>query len=404
MPVTAARQFSHAIRVLVVDDDEDDYVLARDTLNAIPAASFETAWVDTYDRGLSDLTSNLYDLCLLDFHLGAMSGLDLLREATRLGSKTPVIVLTGQGSYQIDLQAMREGALFYLDKKSLQPSELERSVRYSLERAHLLQTMREANEELELRVAERTRQLTTMNIQLERALAQEHELNMLRSRLVTTMSHEFRTPLAVILSSSELLRRYGDRMSEEQKNDRLDEVINQVHWMTRLLSDMFTFRKVNSDSLPTTFEETDLVAFCQSLLDELRPNLGFGQHLALVVKGRPAIAFLDLALLQHIVSNLVDNSIKYSPNGGAIVLTLAFERDTATLEVSDQGIGILEADQPHLFEPFVRGENAHIVKGAGLGLAIVNHAVDVLGGTIELRSEPGVGTTVRVRLPLMPTA
>jgi signal transduction histidine kinase len=392
---------SHRIRILVVDDDEDDYVLVRDTLDAISLIDFETEWASSYEMGVRALASNTYDLCLLDYHLGHKSGLDLLRETSGLGSRTPVILLTGQGSYQIDLQAMQEGAVFYLDKKNLYPDELERIVRYSIERAQTLRTLRLANDELELRVAERTRQLEAMNLQLERALAQEKELNSLRARLVTTVSHEFRTPLSVILSSAELLRRYSPRMTDEQRQSHLEEIIHQVDWLTRLLSDMFTLRKADSGLLENKLEEIDLVAYCQSVIDSVTPFLSQGQQLFLVVQGQPTAAFMDRSLLQAVLSNLLDNAIKFSREDGIIVLTLIFEGDQIVITIRDEGMGIAEADLPHVFEPFMRGRNAEHIKGAGMGLAIVKNTVEVMGGLVEIRSEVDAGTTVSVQLPLL---
>lgn len=170
--------------ILSVDDDEDDYIIMRDLLSDMKYSAVQVEWISNYDKALKTLLKNEHDLCLLDFYLGEHNGLELMREAQQAGCQIPFVMLTVSNDRSIDLEAMQSGAEYYLVKKNITPHELERAVRYSLERARLLRTTRELNEKLEERVAERTRMLEEANQLLEAEMAErekvEKELRILR--------------------------------------------------------------------------------------------------------------------------------------------------------------------------------------------------------------------------------
>jgi DNA-binding NtrC family response regulator len=126
------------IRVLVVDDDHDDYVILRDLFLEIEVGKFRLEWVETYDAAIERMVRNKYDVCLVDYLLGERNGLELLNEAVKNGCKTPIILLTGKGAREVDMAAMKAGASDYLDKGEIGPSLLERSIRYAIERKRAL--------------------------------------------------------------------------------------------------------------------------------------------------------------------------------------------------------------------------------------------------------------------------
>ncbi|MCA9911136.1 MAG: response regulator, partial [Anaerolineae bacterium] len=171
-------------RVLLVDDDKDDFILIRDLLASLDDISVEADWAGTYEEAVQALLRNEYDLCLLDYFLGARTGLELLRETRDAGCNIPFILLTGLGNRAVDLEAMKNGADYYLDKKHLDVFDLERAMRYSLEHAHILRVLQETNAQLEERVAERTQLLREANQQLEAEMKErlktETELKRLR--------------------------------------------------------------------------------------------------------------------------------------------------------------------------------------------------------------------------------
>lgn len=231
------------------------------------------------------------------------------------------------------------------------------------------------------------------------ALAQQQELNDLRSRFVAMTSHEFRTPLATILSSAELLRFYGDRMDEAEKLEILQSVENSVQRMTRMLDRVLMIGKSEANMLEFDPRALDLPALCHSLVEEART-----QH-----PDNPCQVLVDLApdlpqgpydekLLRHIFGNLLSNAIKYSPLGGTVRFQVAPREGRTHFTVSDEGIGIPTDELPHLFESFHRASNVGDIPGTGLGLAIVKKSVDLHGGEIVVDSRAGAGTTFTVTL------
>jgi len=155
-------------KILLVEDDEDDYILTHALLSEVKPGQFELKWVDSYEGALAACEENDFDVFLVDYRLGRHDGLELAHELVRRGYRAPVILMTGQGSYDVDLKAMKAGATDYLVKNDLNPSLLERTIRYAIERRHAEEALRRAQEELEIRVLERTEELRLANEQLAR--------------------------------------------------------------------------------------------------------------------------------------------------------------------------------------------------------------------------------------------
>jgi len=231
------------------------------------------------------------------------------------------------------------------------------------------------------------------------ALDRQKELNELRSRFVAMTSHEFRTPLATILSSAELLKYYGDRLPTQEKNEVLQSIESSVQRMTRMLDRVLLIGKVEAHMLEFNPEKIDLVALCHGLVEEARtqlPDSTCTVHTDFEVGD--GMGMYDEKLLGHIFGNLLSNAIKYSPNGGGVGFKIYQQAGDMVFEVSDQGIGIPADEIAHLFESFHRSSNVGNIQGTGLGLAIVKNSVDLHGGRIEVRSELGKGTCFTVRL------
>ncbi len=236
------------------------------------------------------------------------------------------------------------------------------------------------------------------------ALDRQKELNELRSRFVAMTSHEFRTPLATILSSAELLKFYGDRLPEQDKLDVIQSIESSVQRMTRMLDRVLLIGKVEAQMLEFKPQTIDLQAVCKSLVEDARR-----QHPHALCSVRTEFSegvgpgLYDDKLLLHIFGNLLSNAIKYSPQGG-VVWFRVYPHDTdIVFEVSDQGIGIPSDEISHLFESFHRSSNVGNIPGTGLGLAIVKNSVELHCGRVEVRSELGIGTCFTVRLPMAST-
>jgi PAS domain S-box-containing protein len=233
------------------------------------------------------------------------------------------------------------------------------------------------------------------------ALNQERELNELKSQFITTVSHEFRTPLSTILASTELLERYDYQWCEEKRHLRYQRIIEAIARMTHLLDDVLFVGKAEARRLEFNPSRVDVVNFCQELLEELNLNLKEKHTLKFTCEGSSnTILSVDVQLLRHILYNLISNAIKYSPQGGEISINLLCQAQKVTFQIQDTGIGIDPQDQEHLFTLFKRGKNVGTILGTGLGLTIVKRCVELHGGNIAIESELGVGTLVNITLPL----
>jgi PAS domain S-box-containing protein len=241
-----------------------------------------------------------------------------------------------------------------------------------------------------------------LEAELREALAKEKELNELKSRFVSMVSHEFRTPLAAILSSSELVRTYRDRIPVERQLEHLEKIGFQVRRLTDMMDDVLTIGKADdTKGLAFNPERLNLETFCRTVVDEIRPTAP-AHRLQLTVKGNCEQADIDPKLMRQVLYNLLSNAVKYSPEGGMVGLELSCNQDAAIMRVTDQGIGIPQADVKRLFEVFHRASNVGHIQGTGLGLAIVKRAVEAHRGSISVDSTVGKGTAFIVTIPLVP--
>jgi PAS domain S-box-containing protein len=236
--------------------------------------------------------------------------------------------------------------------------------------------------------------------EIRKALERERELSELRSGFVSLVSHEFRTPLTTIQSSAQMLDRYSQKLSQEKKQNHLIRIQCAVAGMTQLLEDVLTIGKAEAGKLKFVPAPIDLVAFCGNLVETLQVSATPQHQILFSSFGNCAEAQLDEKLLGHILTNLLTNAIKYSPQGRTIRFDLSCTSNSAIFRIQDSGIGIPPKDLERLFESFHRASNVGAIRGTGLGLAIVKKCVDTHRGEIAISSEVGVGTTFTVTLPL----
>lgn len=249
----------------------------------------------------------------------------------------------------------------------------------------------------EQKQAEQTR-LESERLRLE--INKERDVLELKERFISTLSHDFRTPLAIILSAKESLQFYYDRLTPERRLEHLQNIDHGVSYINTLLDDVLTIGKARAGKLGFNPESLDLLAFCTQVMSQMQAIDKDNHQFVLLSSENLSKVSADPQLLHHILMNLFNNAAKYSPKNTRIQLKLEREDTGVLLEVSDQGIGIPLSEQSHLFEPFFRATNARKIKGTGLGLAIIKESVVAHGGTIECISGEGTGTTFTIRLPL----
>jgi PAS domain S-box-containing protein len=230
-------------------------------------------------------------------------------------------------------------------------------------------------------------------------LSQERELNVLKNSLMTTLSHEFRTPLAAILSASELIERYGDRLSAEEYSRRLGIIREQIQHLSGMLDDINKVIHTNTTRLNFDPIPADLHRLLEETIEIIQHARRSTHEFMLTITGDNRLILLDHKLMRQILVNLLDNAVKYSPAGGQVLVYLSYEATHVRLQISDTGIGIPSADQAMIFEPFHRAINVGMINGTGLGLKIVHDYVDLHRGHVSCHSVEGQGTTFTVLLP-----
>jgi PAS domain S-box-containing protein len=305
----------------------------------------------------------------------------------------------------LDLQSPQVDAFRDVDLDFLRA--LTDQVAIALEKALLIDELEAERASLARSVEERTAELRDAYERLRlahddvsRALEKERELGELKSRFISMASHEFRTPLATILSSAELLEHYGHQWAEDRKLDHLRRIESATKNMTLLLDDVLLVGKAEAGKLEFAPAPLDLERFCRDMAEELQLGAGAQHVLTLAVHGDGTRACMDEKLLRHILGNLLLNAIKYSPPGSTVRFELTCQAGQAGFVIQDAGLGIPPADLARMFEPFHRAGNVKGIPGTGLGLAIVKRSVDLHGGTISVTSALNQGTTIEVTLPL----
>jgi len=303
--------------------------------------------------------------------------------------------VTGQTyviAFVIDITVRKNSEAIVL----LQKQELE----------NITRQLKQFNVELEQKVEDRTKMLRETMAELERskaelseALESEKELSDLKYRFVTLASHEFRTPLSTILSSAYLLEQYTDNEGKTKKH--ILRIKNAVAGMKNILEDFLSLGKLDEGLIEIRREEItadQCRKHIQVALEEIEQMLKAGQKLKLCHSGS-ANVILDLHLLKNIISNLVSNAIKFSPEGSTIEVISHCGESELEIGVKDSGIGISEEDQQHLFQRFFRGKNVTNIQGTGLGLHIVGKYLELLNGRIDLKSSLNSGSTFTVYIP-----
>ncbi|MBE9012835.1 response regulator [Pseudanabaenaceae cyanobacterium LEGE 13415] len=377
---------------------EDEGVVALSLRSRLEAANYSvTGIADSAHSALSLVANTTPDLVLMDVGLkGEQNGIEIAH-TIRDRWQIPVIFLTGYSDPEWIHSAQQTDLFGYLIKP-IDPIELQSAIQIALQKhhhqQHLEQQIKKQSQELAViqarlhhEIAERQR----TESQIDQTLEELHEL---KSRFVTTASHEFRTPLSIILTSTELLERMGADCPEDRRSRYFQKIRDAVRSMTTILTNALTLRRIGEDEITPQPNSFDLHRFCTSLVSDLQPH----DRIQFQFLGNDQQVNLDPELLSLIVNHLVSNALKFSKQ--SIDLEIHSDRRRILIMVSDRGLGIPEEDLPMIFEPFHRAKNVDTISGGGLGLSIVKQCVELQNGTIAVQSELGQGTIVRVELPI----
>jgi signal transduction histidine kinase len=368
------------IKILVI---EDETILREEMVQWLALEDYEVFSASDGVAGVNEAFHHQPDLIICDITMPRLDGHGVLLElrSNPSTSAIPFIFVTARASHDDVRKGMSLGADDYITKP--------------FTRIELLQALRTRLEKTALHQQQYQNQIE----QWQQAFEQERDQRLLKSKLVAMFSHDFRNPLATILSSVGMLRDYSDRMDEKRRLIHLNRAAASVRQLLQMLDDMLLVSQMETGNLAFKPEQLNVNNFLQQLVEEFQTI--HAETCSILLKSEfNDTVMVDPRLFRQIVSNLVSNAIKYSSQGGEVRVLIQKNDEEFTLIIQDQGIGIPESDQLHLFTPFQRGSNVRDYQGTGLGLVIVKQAVDLHGGTIELESNVGVGTTVRVKIPL----
>ena len=400
-----------SLRVLLVATDEEDAARLR-VLVAQAQVRVEVDWAPSFEAGFTRMTSSRYDAHLVAGRLGEKSGVDLLRAYHDAGGEAPVLLLNGGGDRALDLAAMESGAAGFLTKARLDAELLERSIRYAVEARRQEVVLRQAREELQERVAQRSASLETMNAALAAEVAERRraeqklrDVDARKNEFLATLAHELRNPLAPIRHATEILARVGDGEEDRARDAEARKVIErQVTHLVRLVDDLLDISRIKHGKIGLRSERVSLASVVESALEAARPLFLSRRH-ALDVALPEAPVFLDgdPVRLAQILTNLLSNAVRYTESGGSVRIEASCEDGAVSVRVVDSGIGIPAAALPHIFTMFSQAAEVPAVDqgGLGIGLALARQLAELHGGSLTAASDgPGKGSTFTLRLPL----
>lgn len=365
------------ITVLLIEDDEEDYILLRKVLAKVPHTYYVVKWEQHFEDGLAHLQEADHDICLLDYRLGAESGIELVKEGRRRGYQRPMIVLTGAGEGNIDIQALQAGADDYITKDLLQGELLHRLIRYAIERRKVEQ--------------ERERLLR------EQIISDEREAR--RKEFISMVVHELKTPLSSLKGYSQLLGRRYARVGDTQGMQMAARMDQQVNRLTGLIDDLLDVNRMEGGKLQLRERAFALDELVTDIVADVQ--LTTEQHKLVKAGQTNATIWGDRERIGQVLTNLLTNAIKYAPSSETILITSSVEKDAVRVCVQDFGPGIPKHLQERVFEPFYRieGPSSASASGLGLGLAIAADLIARHHGKLWVESEEGEGTTFCFSLP-----
>jgi len=376
------------VRVLLIDDDRDDFLLTRDLFAEMPDGRYHLDWVADYESGLDAVRRGEHDVYLLDFRLGEKTGLDLLTEARKQPSAGPVILLTGLDVGEVDRAAMEHGAADFLEKGRLDATILDRSIRYARQQ-------RRYEIELEHKVQARTEELAQANEALKEADRRKDEF-------LATLAHELRNPLAPIRNALEIMR-VADANPEAMDRAR-DIVERQVGQMVRLINDLLDVSRITRGKLVLTTAQLGIAEVVDAAVEISRPLLEDARlTFRYTVPDSTVFVTGDRLRLAQVFANLLNNAAKYTESGGSVTLTADRDGKYAVVRVRDTGVGIPPDVLPLVFDLFTQVDrNLNRSQGGlGIGLALVKQIVTLHDGQVSVHSEGvGKGSEFVVRLPI----
>lgn len=370
-----------AERVLIVEDEESVAVTLQEIL---AQEGYDVSLCGDTTAALAYVAQEQFDLALLDLRVGEGSGLAVLTALREVAPDTVAVILTGYGSLETAVQAIRQGAFDYL-LKPCNVDELKSAIARGLEQRRRFQLAARAG---------------SANEELEQALADAQRA---QNDFLAIAGHELKTPLSVVIGWAQHIQRQLARGTADQAVEQLEVVVSQARRLAQVVEACGDIVRLQRGPLSLDRRQHDLRVIAERCVTDLRaayPN----HQLKLVCGPEPVLVHVDGARLTQVLSNLLDNATKFSPAGGEVSLHVMAVDDTARVEITDHGLGLEPSDYAPIFELFYQGDRnvtARRFSGMGVGLYLSRALVEAHDGRIEVTSPgPGKGSTFTVVLPL----
>lgn len=362
------------MRVLLIDDDEDEFVLLRSLLARAAACRFEVSWTPSYDDALRRIQAREFDAYLIDYRLGARSGIELLEEAITAGCEEPLIVLTGEKSSNLDSAALQAGAVDFIEKQQLNAPLLERSLRYAVERAK--------------------------GARLGTALREQKQMAQVRERLLGIVGHDLRGPLASITTAAHVLAKAPADIPAETRSKMVSTILSSAGRMARMINELLDFTRARlGNGIPMEPRPIDAAEVIRRVLDECRVAHG-NREFRYAGPNACAVSW-DPERVAQVIANLLKNAVDYGDAAKPVSVTLKECEAEVSITIHNEGSAIPVEQLAGMFDPFRRGamEVERSSDGLGLGLYIVERIVTGHGGAVSVESTSATGTTFTVSLP-----
>jgi PAS domain S-box-containing protein len=290
----------------------------------------------------------------------------------------------------------------YIAIKEIIDERMEKEIELNKYREHLEEMVKMRTKELDSANSLLKEQLLKekeIEMMLKESLKKEVELNELKTRFISTTSHEFRTPLTTVLSSAELIQLYSKNWTKEKLNQQINRIIESVNYLTKLLEDILVINRSEMGKILFSPQLIDIENYCLAIIKEAEVHSKKSQNFVFSCIAEPRFISVDPKLLKFMLVNLLSNAFKYSPENGNIEFHIQTIEGKLLIRVSDNGIGIPDEEKGYLFQPFHRCKNSSDFPGSGLGLSIVKKAVEIHRGEISFSSELNNGTVFTILLP-----
>ncbi|MGD1941967.1 MAG: response regulator [Leptolyngbyaceae cyanobacterium] len=421
---------SHKGDILVVDDRADNLRLLSTMLSE---EGYKVRKILKGELTLEVAQINPPDLILLDVMMPKINGFEVCQQlkADHRTEPIPIILLSASDEPLDKVKAFSVGGEDFISKPfeitevlarighQLKLVRLQRQLRAQnqqlqaevTERLKAEAALKQANDALEDRVSQRTLELTQANQQLlqlgqqlQQSLAQEQKLSQLKSQIITTIAHEYRTPMSIISSSMGVLEDYGDRLTDTLRNKHFRRVQKAIQRMTDLIDEVIFLNQLEFETLEVQRETVSLRELIDSLSTEIEASSELRPTLQIEINPACDHQFVDRRLMAKILFNLLDNAAKFSLEQSPIRVQAFCTSEQLCLIIEDTGIGIPEQELARIFDSFYRAQNAENIQGIGLGLTIALKCAHLLNGQIDIESQLGSGTQVKVSLPFQAMA